>query len=295
MATARSSWPSTARPHTRATTGRRRPTRRASATSSSSSTTSRPPSPACERMAASWSASWRTTGTATGSATCAARRGSSSSWRRRSADGWPTVRSAARRPPDHANRGNRAQVLDEHLVHGELGQPDPLAQPVRQVASSAGLRVASVPEEIERSIGGEMPPDDPQRLLRLKPEGHDVEGEDLVESLVPEVRLLERDRLQHGPASCDVLAIPTRGHLSHLLRAIDRGDPSAGQPLADQRYGHAVSAANLQHAIGWGERQGLHRPHEPLRGLARHADALPSPPATVSQAAASASCIDAAN
>src|SRR5688572_5424629 len=81
-----------------------------------------------------------------------------------------------------------------------------------------------------------MPPDDPQRLLRLKPEGRDVEGEDLVESVVPEVRLLERGRLQHGPASRDVLAIPTRGHLNHLLRAIDRGDPSAGQPLADQRY-----------------------------------------------------------
>jgi catechol 2,3-dioxygenase-like lactoylglutathione lyase family enzyme len=35
-ATARSSWPSTARPHTRATTGRRRPTPQASATSFSS-------------------------------------------------------------------------------------------------------------------------------------------------------------------------------------------------------------------------------------------------------------------
>ena len=38
--------------------GPRRPTPRASATSSSSSTTSRHPSPACERMEASWSASW---------------------------------------------------------------------------------------------------------------------------------------------------------------------------------------------------------------------------------------------
>src|ERR671919_1476006 len=114
-------------------------------------------------------------------------------------------------PPDDADRGNRAQVLDQHLVHGELGQPHPLAQPVRQVASSAGLRVASVPEEIDRSIGGELPPDDPQRLLRLMPEGRDVEGEDLVESLVPEVRLLERGRLQHCPASRDVLAIPTPG------------------------------------------------------------------------------------
>src|SRR5262249_26524448 len=135
--------------------------------------------------------------------------------------------------------------------------------------------MASVPEEIDRSIAGEMPPDDPQRVLWLKPEGRDVEGEDLVESLVPEVRLLEPGRLQHRPASCDVLAIPTRCHLNHLLGAIDRGDPSAGQPLADQRYGHAVSAANLQHAIGWVGRQGIHRPHKPVRGLARHAYAPP--------------------
>src|SRR5688500_15569809 len=120
-----------------------------------------------------------------------------------------------------------------------------------------------------------MPPDDPQRLLWLMPEGRDVEGEDLVESLVPEVRLLERGRLQNGPASRDVLAIPTRGHLDHLLRAIDRGDPAAGQPFADQRYGHAVSAADLQHLVGWVERQGVHRPHEPFRGLVRHAYALP--------------------
>jgi hypothetical protein len=86
------------------------------------------------------------------------------------ADDWPfaCVAYAERdssapklRLPDHANRGNRAQVLDQHLAHGELGQPEPFAQSVRQVASSAGLRVASVPEEIDRTIGGELPPDDP--------------------------------------------------------------------------------------------------------------------------------------
>src|SRR3954463_1436749 len=120
-----------------------------------------------------------------------------------------------------------------------------------------------------------MPPDDPQRLPRLMPEGRDVEGEDLVESLVPEVRLLERGRLQHRPAFRDVLAIPPSGHLDHLLRTIDRGDPSAGQPLADERYRYAVPAADLQHAIGWVERQGVHRPDEPFRGPARHACVLP--------------------
>src|SRR5918995_3438566 len=40
----------------------------------------------------------------------------------------PVGHSSATRAPDHANRGNRAQVLDQHLVHGELGQPEPLAQ-----------------------------------------------------------------------------------------------------------------------------------------------------------------------
>jgi hypothetical protein len=86
------------------------------------------------------------------------------------------------------------------LVHAELGEPDSLDQPVRQVASPAGLRVASVPEEIHRSIGGKLPPDDRQRRLRLKPERRDVEREDLLESLVLEVRLLERDRPVAPPA-----------------------------------------------------------------------------------------------
>src|SRR4051812_32883355 len=88
----------------------------------------------------------------------------------------PGPRATRPTAPDHANRRNRAQVLDQNLVHGEVGQPDPLGQPVRQIASPGGLRVARVPEEIERSIGGEMAADDPQGLLRLKPERRDVEG-----------------------------------------------------------------------------------------------------------------------
>jgi hypothetical protein len=63
------------------------------ATSSSLSTTSRHPSPRCKRMGASSSVSWSTTRTATGSAMCAARPGPSSSWRRKSADGYPTLRA----------------------------------------------------------------------------------------------------------------------------------------------------------------------------------------------------------
>src|SRR3954447_7897870 len=68
-----------------------------------------------------------------------------------------------------------------------------------------------------------------------------------------------------------------RRHLDHLLGAIDAGNPSAGEPLAHQRYGHAMTAADLQHAIGWVERQGVHRPHEPFRGLTCHAYTQPFP------------------
>src|SRR5919108_5542876 len=41
----------------------------------------------------------------------------------------PSAIAARLGPPDHAHRGKRAQVLDQHLVHGELRQPDSLAQP----------------------------------------------------------------------------------------------------------------------------------------------------------------------
>src|SRR5262249_5327640 len=51
-------------------------------------------------------------------------------------------------PPGHAHRGNGAELLEKHLVDRELGEPDPLDQPIRQVASPAGPHVASVPEEI---------------------------------------------------------------------------------------------------------------------------------------------------
>jgi hypothetical protein len=82
-----------------------------------------------------------------------------------------------------------------------------------------------------------------------------LKAKTLSKSLVPEVRLLERGRLQHGPASRDVLAIPTRGHLNHLLRAIDRGDPSGGQPLAD------ADGGNVQ-KFAWGN-SGPWNPLEP--------------------------------
>src|SRR6187200_1879053 len=118
--------------------------------------------------------------------------------------------------------------------------------------------------------------DGTERRLRLLPEGSDVEGEDLVEAPIAEVRVLQRDGLEHSPARVDVLAVPPRGHLDHLGRAVDRGDRSRRQPLADQGDRDAVAAADLEQAVGRADLQSADRPDEPLRCLARHARAIAS-------------------
>jgi hypothetical protein len=66
---------------------------------------------ACEPAALSSSASWSATRTAAGSATSAARRGSSSSWRSRSANGERVIREAA---------PGRLGVASYHLNPGVL-------------------------------------------------------------------------------------------------------------------------------------------------------------------------------
>src|SRR3954464_11280310 len=94
--------------------------------------------------------------------------------------------------------------------------------------------MARVPEEVDGPVPGEVLADGSERRLRLLPERRDVEGEGLVKSPVAEVRLLQRDGVEHRPARVDVLAVPAGGPLDHLGRAVDRGDRSRRQPLADQ-------------------------------------------------------------
>ena len=74
----------------------------------------------------------------------------------------------------------------------------------------------------------------------------------------------------------DVLAVPSRGHLDHLGRAVDRGDRSRRQPLADQRDRDAVAAADLEQAVGRADLQSVDRPDKPLRCRARHAPSIAS-------------------
>src|SRR3954471_11280408 len=136
--------------------------------------------------------------------------------------------------------------------------------------------MARVPEEVDGPVPGEVLADGTERRLRLLPEGSDVEGEDLVEAPIAEVGLLQRDGLEHSPARVDVLAVPPRCHLDHLGRAVDRGDRSRRQPLAEQGDRDAVAAADLEQAVGRADLQSVDRPDEPLRWLARHARAIAS-------------------
>jgi phosphatidylglycerophosphatase C len=113
---------------------------------------------------------------------------------------------------------------------------------------------------------------DIQRLLRLEPERRDVEGEDPVEALIAKIRVLERHRLEHGPAGLDVQTVPAPGGGDHLMRAVDGSDPTRGtEPLRYQRDRYSVPAADLENTVAAIELQRLDRPDEPLRYFRRHA------------------------
>ena len=64
----------------------------------------------------------------------------------------------------------------------------------------APAEAASVPEDVDGPIPGEVLADCTERRRRLLPEGSDVESEDFVEAPIAEVRVLQRDGLEHGPA-----------------------------------------------------------------------------------------------
>ena len=88
-------------------------------------------------------------------------------------------------PPDHADRGDRAQVRDQHPVDGESAVAQPVGQLVPEVPGSLRRGVARVPEDVDGPIPGEVLADGTECRLRLLPEGSDVEGEDLVKRRSP--------------------------------------------------------------------------------------------------------------
>jgi hypothetical protein len=94
-----------------------------------------------------------------------------------------------------------ASLIDQHAVDREATQPQALAEALAQ--ARRGL-AASIPEHVDGAFRGKVLPHDLERLIRLEPERGHVEGEDLVEALSAEIGILERYRLEHGPARLDV-------------------------------------------------------------------------------------------
>ena len=110
---------------------------------------------------------------------------------------------------------------------------------------------------------------------RIRPRGAGRRARSRGPGLAP-ARSGARPRRCRPPIPGEVLTISPRGHLDHLGRAVDRGDRSRRQLLADQRDRDAVAAADLEQAIGRTDVQSVDRPDKPLRCLARHAPAIAS-------------------
>ena len=64
--------------------------------------------------------------------------------------------SSALGPPHRADRGDRAQVLDQHPVDGESALAQPVGQLGPEVPGSLRRGVARVPEEVDGPIPGEV-------------------------------------------------------------------------------------------------------------------------------------------
>jgi hypothetical protein len=86
----------------------------------------------------------------------------------------------------------------------------------------------------------------------------DAHGEDLVESPLAEIQLLEARDEELGPAGRDVLGVPTGRGLDHLLGAVDGGQAAFAQPLTHPRRRHALPASDLEHAVARPDVQALH-------------------------------------
>src|SRR3954454_10408618 len=71
--------------------------------------------------------------------------------------------SPALGPPDHADRGDRAQVLDQHAVDGESALAQPVGQLVSEDPGSLRCGVARVPEDVDGPIPGEVLADGTER------------------------------------------------------------------------------------------------------------------------------------
>ena len=102
---------------------------------------------------------------------------------------------------------------------------------------------------MDDAAGREPRFDEAARPLGLAVEEPDAHGEDHVEAPVAEVEILEACDEELGDAGLDVRGVAAGGGRDHLGRAVDRGQAAAVEPLAHERRGDAVAAADLEHAV----------------------------------------------
>jgi hypothetical protein len=67
--------------------------------------------------------------------------------------------------------------------------------------------------------------------------------------VAPQIELLQLRDDELGLAGLHVRGVSARGRLDHLRRAVDRGQASALEPLADERRRDAVPAADLEDPV----------------------------------------------
>src|SRR5918997_2497762 len=130
--------------------------------------------------------------------------------------------------------------------------------------SRPGFR-GRVEEGEDLSAGREPGLDEAARALGLAVEEADADREDLLEAAVSqEAEVLEVGDKELGPAGLHVRRVPARRGLDHPGRAIDGGEMSFLQALADERRRDPVAAADLEHPVVRPEAESLDHRTQPL-------------------------------
>jgi hypothetical protein len=147
-------------------------------------------------------------------------------------------------------------------------------------AVGGGLRVvvvARLEQDDEPALGPQVAPDGGGFAFGASAQKwREVQAEDRVEAGVAEVGVPQRRGHDRGAAGLDMGAVAPPGDLGHLRRAVDGHDVAAVEALADERHGHAVTAAELQQPVLGLDVEAVHRPGDACRRPAQRTTAASS-------------------
>ena len=124
------------------------------------------------------------------------------------------------------------------------------------------------------TAGGEPRLDERPRALRLAMKEPDAHGEHDVEAPLAEVEVLQPGDEELRRPGRDVRSVAPRRRGDHLRRAIDRGQPPAVEPLADERRRDPMPAADLEDPVHGPDPQPFDHRSQPLAHMQIIASAL---------------------